>query len=73
MNIIIHETDGGFCDHPGLEDHLSAERVLARMGYEIFPEAAIPAGEYGDGRKLAVRHEDGEYDDGEYDVAEIDE
>lgn len=69
MNIIIHCADGSVLDYPGLEDHISIEKHLDSLGFEIFPDLDTPKWCDNDDA-ICVRSENDEYEDGEYDVAE---
>ena len=71
MDIIINYADGSVTEHAGLADHLDLESHVESLGFEVFPDARIPRGDYGRGEKICCRQADEEYDDGEYDVAEV--
>lgn len=71
MNIYINGVGGAVVEMCGLPDHLSMVDHLERAGYTVYPDAAIPRGDYGDYSAIMCcrRADGGEYAAGEYDVA----
>lgn len=71
MKIYIHSVDGSVSEYVGLADHISVERHLENLGYEVFDDVSTPAW-CSNPDALCVRSENQEYEAGEYDVAEED-